>query len=169
MTTSEHCPESRQTSSQAASHASRSVPQLEEETTRQICGDGCYTQSEDVIRFGLSLRTFLGSGLTGSTRYVTTLRHSATLSGRLKLTLRYLKGNGLETESSGWPTPTAKANHDAPSMRKWPAYRKYQDAVKRTTPELWEWMQGYPIGWTDLEHSATQSSPKSSSSSDEQS
>lgn len=52
----------------------------------------------------------------------------------------------------GWlPTPTAKANHDSPSMRKWPAYALYQDWLRgRTTPWLWEWMMGWPIGWTDL-------------------
>jgi hypothetical protein len=27
-----------------------------------------------------------------------------------------------------WPTTTAKANHNSPSMRKWPAYARLQDA-----------------------------------------
>jgi len=54
----------------------------------------------------------------------------------------------------GWlPTPTAKANHDAPSMTKWPAYASYQRWLggRRTSPRLWEWMMGWPIGWTALE------------------
>jgi len=52
----------------------------------------------------------------------------------------------------GWlPTPTAKANHTAPSMRKWPAYLAFQRWTRRKlTPELWEAMMGYPTGWTDL-------------------
>ena len=54
--------------------------------------------------------------------------------------------------ASGWlPTPTAKANHEAPSMRKWPAYLAFQRWTgRKLTPELWEAMMGYPIGWTDL-------------------
>lgn len=46
-----------------------------------------------------------------------------------------------------WPTPTAKANHWAPSMRKWPAYRRLQDAIPTPSPELFEWMMGLPAGW----------------------
>lgn len=46
-----------------------------------------------------------------------------------------------------WPTPTAKANHWAPSMRKWPAYRRLQDAIPHPSPELFEWMMGLPDGW----------------------
>lgn len=46
-----------------------------------------------------------------------------------------------------WPTPTAKANHWAPSMRKWPAYRRLQDAIPQPNSELFEWMMGLPAGW----------------------
>lgn len=57
------------------------------------------------------------------------------------------------------PTPTAKANHDAPSMRKWPAYETYQRWLAafgaRTEPRIWEWMMGFPIGWTDCAPLAT--------------
>lgn len=49
------------------------------------------------------------------------------------------------------PTPTAKANHDARSMSKWPAYKTYHAWLhgRKTSPELWEWMMAWPIGWTD--------------------
>ena len=46
-----------------------------------------------------------------------------------------------------WPTPTAKANQHAPSMRKWPAYRRLQDAIPEANPTLSEWMNGRPVGW----------------------
>lgn len=46
-----------------------------------------------------------------------------------------------------WPTPTAKANHWAPSMRKWPAYRRLQDAIMTPCPRLFEWEMGFPVGW----------------------
>lgn len=45
-----------------------------------------------------------------------------------------------------WPTPTAKANHWAPSMRKWPAYARIQDEAP-PTPALFELMMGLPEGW----------------------
>lgn len=69
-----------------------------------------------------------------------------------------------------WPTPTAKANHCAPSMRKWPAYARFQEIVGTggsPSPDLFEWMMGLPAGWTDPddEPAATPSSPKSPSSS----
>jgi len=48
--------------------------------------------------------------------------------------LRYQRDNVAAIASSGWPTPTAKANHDAPSMRKWPAYALYHDTAGRPAP-----------------------------------
>jgi hypothetical protein len=57
-----------------------------------------------------------------------------------------------EKECSFWPTPTAKANHMAPSMRKWPGYARMQDELGgQLDPSHWEWLMGFPIGWTDLE------------------
>jgi len=53
-----------------------------------------------------------------------------------------------------WPTPTKKANHGAPSMRKWPAYRLFQNMVEKPSPELWEWMMGLPPEWSDYSASA---------------
>lgn len=46
-----------------------------------------------------------------------------------------------------WPTPTAKANAWAPSMRKWPAYQRLQDAIPTACPALFEWKMGFPEGW----------------------
>ena len=54
-------------------------------------------------------------------------------------------------------TPTTKANFLAPSMQKWPACRNYVKAFggKLITPEQFEFLMGYPIGWTELKHSVT--------------
>ena len=55
---------------------------------------------------------------------------------------------------SGWlPTLTRKANTDSPSMQKWAAHRRLREATggRPTGPTYWEWMMGWPIGWTDLE------------------
>lgn len=50
-------------------------------------------------------------------------------------------------------TPTATGNQLAPSMAKWPGCRNLQrlaDATGLTLLELYEWLMGWPIGWTDL-------------------
>jgi len=68
-----------------------------------------------------------------------------------------------------WPTPTAKANHCAPSMQKWPGYLRFQRLVGtggRPHPEVFDWMMGFPQGWTALEQPATRSSRKSQNGSD---
>jgi len=57
-------------------------------------------------------------------------------------------------ENSYLPTPTAKANHCAPSMAKWPAYAAFHRLLlgaKNPPPMLWEEMMGLPIGWTACE------------------
>ena len=51
------------------------------------------------------------------------------------------------------PTPTAKANHLAPSMRKWPAYARLQDQFgnnSKILPDLFRVLMGFPNGWLEL-------------------
>ena len=47
-------------------------------------------------------------------------------------------------------TPTTKANYCANSMQKWPAAREFTRVFGRPTPEVHEWLMGWPIGWTDI-------------------
>ncbi|NKB79340.1 DNA cytosine methyltransferase [Ochrobactrum daejeonense] len=58
--------------------------------------------------------------------------------------------------------PTRKANFNAPSMQKWPSCRNYVRAfgTQKPTPEQFEFLMGYPIGFTELKHSETLSFPK---------
>ena len=68
----------------------------------------------------------------------------------------------LNGDDGGYlPTLTAKANASCASMMKWPAYRRLDILARgRTLPVcFWEWMNGLPIGWSDLEPSATGLSP----------
>jgi hypothetical protein len=60
-------------------------------------------------------------------------------------------------------TPTRKANFVAPSMQKWPSCRRFVAAFggQRITPEQFEFLMGFPIGWTRLPPSGTPYSPKS--------
>ena len=89
--------------------------------------------------------------------------------------------------SSWWPTPTVNGNYNrkgasktsgdglATAVNRWPTPRAfmhkdgYTDRGKSNLGEViggplnptWvEWLMGYPLGWTDLEHSETPSSPK---------
>jgi hypothetical protein len=148
-------PGSAATSSRRAFRASHSALPPGAETTRQTCGPQPWTLSERSGRLGSLLRTSLESDMAALTGYAVISRLRVTPAGRSIWTLRYRKGSECVPGSSGWPTPTAKANHDAPSMRKWPAYARYQDAVKRTTARLWEWMMDFPAGWTDCANSET--------------
>ena len=78
-------------------------------------------------------------------------------------------GRGLNTEvvlQEMWPTPTA--NEDAagtPNGKMQKMLGNHPD-VRSTgsgtlNPTWVEWLMGFPIGWGDLEHSETQSSPRS--------
>jgi len=63
------------------------------------------------------------------------------------------------SEAVGGPlhTPTRKANFNAPSMQKWPGCRNYVLAfgTRKPTPEQFEFLMGYPIGFTALKPSET--------------
>lgn len=71
----------------------------------------------------------------------------------------------IVTGSSLWPTPTAKANHFAPYMRRWPAYSRLQDDLGcqggTPSPNLFEWLMGFPKNWTELGLSGTRFRRKS--------
>jgi hypothetical protein len=59
-----------------------------------------------------------------------------------------------EPASSLLATPTRKHNQLAPSMRKWPGCRRLQHLAGtggNPSPELYEWLMGFPPGWTRLD------------------
>lgn len=56
------------------------------------------------------------------------------------------------------PRPTATANQLSPSMRKHPSCKRLQSLVGtggQPHPGVWEWLMGFPEGWTDLGVSET--------------
>jgi hypothetical protein len=138
------------------------------ETTHPTYGPKGCEWSERADRIGSLLKMSLVSDMTELTGCAVILSSKATPSGRSISILRYQRDSVADIGSSGWPTPTETANHDSPSMRKWPAYARYQDATKRTTPRLWEWMMGFAAGWTACTCSETRSRRRSPSSSLEQ-
>jgi len=48
-------------------------------------------------------------------------------------------------------TPTTKANWAAKSMQKWPSSRRSVMVFGRPTPEIHEWLMGWPLGYTSTE------------------
>jgi hypothetical protein len=47
-------------------------------------------------------------------------------------------------------TPTTKANFLAKSMQKWSSCRAWKQTFGKITPSNYEWLMGWPQGWTDL-------------------
>ncbi len=71
---------------------------------------------------------------------------------RLTVSVKTMAANGFSLKA----TPTAKANQDCPSMRKWPGCRGIE-----VSPEAWCQRMGYPIEWLSCAPLATPSSPSS--------
>lgn len=154
------------TSSQAVSPANLTAQHHEGVSEQSISGQSSAAWSPSSDPIGWRLRTCLESDMTALTGCAVILSEKVTPSGRSISILRYRRDSVAGFASSGWPTPTETANHDAPSMRKWPAYARYQDAVRRTTARLWEWMMDLPEGWTACISSETPSLQPSPNSSD---
>jgi hypothetical protein len=133
------------TFSPPATRASRSRQPLEAAITRATSGLKPYESFDSLDRVGSCLRTSLATGLSMLSGRAVTSKIVTMPSGRSMLQLRSATTSG--GASGLWPTPTAKANHDAPSMRKWPAYARQQDDGG-ISPSRWEWMMGYGPGHT---------------------
>ena len=125
-------------------------------TFTRICGQNSYASSSNVCRDGLSGKTCRERIILSRPQLICETYN--TPYG--KYVSAYLFAGTFAIERILWPTPTATANHLSPSMAKWPAYARMQWNIRKITPRLWEWMMGFPAGWTDLEPSATPSSPR---------
>ena len=158
---------SESTSSPPVSLVNPTAQRLEVETSPSISGPSFCESSARSDPIGSLLKMSLESDMTALTGCAVTLKVQATPSGRSISILRYRRDSVDGFASSGWPTPTETANHCAPSMRRWPSYARFQDAVRQITPRLWEWMMDFPAGWLDYMRSETPLPPQSPSSSDE--
>ena len=56
-------------------------------------------------------------------------------------------------------TPTTIANFCAPSMQKHPSCRAWRKVFGAVSPNAFEYLMGWPLGWTDLRPLATAKSP----------
>lgn len=141
--------EGRSTSSPAASLASPSLPQAAGERSQPTDGPPCSESSERSSPSTSSERTSLESpsskpppSYAPSDTYVEPPEFPPPA---------WVPRIGVN--DSGWlPTPTATANPDCDYMQRWPSHRRLREAFGRRSlgPTLWEWMMGWPIGWTAL-------------------
>ena len=144
--------------------ASRSARRLEDDESLMIFGRKCSGSSDLQGQPTSSLRT------SKKRQSPTRLRPSQGLVTQ-RTTAVYLGLIAGQTISEivGGPlhTPTRKANFVAPSMQKWPSCRRFVAAFggQRITPEQFEFLMGFPIGWTrlpPLEMPSSRKSPKQS-------
>ena len=47
-------------------------------------------------------------------------------------------------------TPTTKANYCADSMQKWPSARAFRMVFGSPSPQIHEWLMGWPEGWSNI-------------------
>ena len=148
--------------SPGGSPANRSAQQLEVEISEvKTCGRKCCESSVDYSRSGLSLKTYQSE--------LSCMLLKALTECGIGVELQELPPPHWVPRIGGrgggyLPTPTRCANHSSPSMRKWPAYRLWQDLTGgRTHPISWEWMMGFPLKWTDSADSGMQLSLRSQS------
>jgi len=151
-----------------AGPAKPSAAPLEVETTTPTCGRNSFGSFDLRAPVGSLLKTCLSRFMV-STGFRAICSPPGTSAMHSRSILRYQKDSGPEGGPSTWPTPTATANHCAPSMKKHPAYARLQSEHQTLTPELWEWQMGFPQGWTALDASEMPCRPKSRKSSAEQS
>lgn len=141
-----------------ASRANHSRPRAAEGASRSTCGPTCSESSTGSAQRGDFSKTCRGNPSQGRRM---TCAESGTGLSSIGSTAA-IPGRGTDARVGGWlPTLTATQNYAAPSMLKWPAYRRLARVAngRDCGPTFWEWMFGIPIGWTDCGRSETESSP----------
>lgn len=136
-------------SSAEVSPANHSAALLEGATTPPISGPRC---CESYARSSLSASSRRTSSEILSSVPPPICIESGTKSATLK-SARPTWALLISGPGGGWlPTPTATANADCESMQKWRGHRDYRVWTGgRTTPAHWEFLMGWPLGWTDLQ------------------
>ncbi len=159
-TTLEICQPSAPISCAEASLASPLAPLLEDEGSPKTFGPKCSGSS------GFASQPTSSPKMSKSRQSPTRLNVSNDLAtARTAAVYQGLIAGRTISEIVGGQlhTPTRKANFVAPSMQKWPSCRRFVAAFggQRITPEQFEFLLGYPIGWTALHPSEMPSSRKS--------
>lgn len=141
------------TSCLAASRANSPRPRLRDVTTQRTSGRKCSASSGKCARDLYCLRMSQGQ-CSLNVRPATTSSASATACADPSESAPSSAEHHTNAHAFGrLATPTATANQLAPSMAKWPGCRNLQRLALASGlpfPTLYEWMMGWPIGWTDL-------------------
>jgi hypothetical protein len=147
-------------------------PKQQPERTEQMVGFGPSSpeSSESSSPAGSSLRTQKGSvmRIAGSPKFSQTLPKWGSMRNGELFGLPILELRISEPEFGWLPTPTHTANQLAPSMMKHRSCRN----LSKLFPDgelclIFEWMMGFPIGYSDASELGTQSRRPSQSGSDD--
>lgn len=134
-----------------------------------ISGRKCLELYENVAQISSWVKMLLASSQWLSMMSFLTWKDTATPQKRLlfrlvpSIVLNGASGYGF------WPTPCKGSDQWGGTLQEAGGsqnkYRGTEWAKKKPHPEWWETLMGYPVGWTELEASEMQSSPKSQSAS----
>lgn len=124
-----------QMSCAVGSHVNRSPAQLTTETwSEKISFTNSYEYAKKYNRHSSSLKMSRNPVYVASTC-------------RLPMWALRILGN----DHGPLPTPTKTANQFCKSMQKHPSCRRLVKLFGKLTPEVFEWMMGWPIGWSALQ------------------
>ena len=156
--------EEKSMSSQAVVHARTLVPQEKESALMESDQDfgekwqGSFAKYNPATH---SLRTHQCSLFEDSTEYCVTLPRWGSMRTGECWEQQMLEQNTNATESGLWATPTTPSGGGNCG-----GSGAYKNALKNGThiphsinPNLYEWLMGFPIGWTDLNASVTLKHP----------
>lgn len=127
--------------------AKHSAPQQPVITQPMIFGRKC-AESWQMSLPGTSLRRT--SADMRLTQRPTTLSRWVTKPAHLPYPRKTWVRTTFGADTGFLHTPTTQANFCAPSMQKWRSCREWVRTFGVITPQNYEWMMGWPIGWTDL-------------------
>jgi hypothetical protein len=131
-----------------AGFPARRIPRrLEARTSRTISGRKCGESWQRLLPGTYLPRTSPGERLTPQP---TTLRRWVTKPAALPFPRRTWVLTTVGPDIGLLHTPTATANFAAPSMQKWPSCRTFVRVFGTPTPESFEYLMGWPIGWSAL-------------------
>jgi hypothetical protein len=126
----------------------RRIPQrLEGKTLRTISGRKCGESWQRHLPGTYLPRTSPGEQ---STPQPTTLRRWVTKPAAFPFGRQTWVRTTFGPDIGLLHTPTATANFAAPSMQKWACCREFVRAFGKPTPEAFEYLMGWPEGWTGL-------------------
>lgn len=129
------------------SRVKRTAAHLEDKLWQTICGRKCDGSWQMSLPGTYLPRTSTDAQLIGRQ---TTLRRWVTPSDAWKFQRQTWVRTTYGEDVGYLHTPTTIANFCAPSMQKHPSCRAWQQVFGAVSPGAFEYLMGWPEGWTDL-------------------